>query len=302
MACSATPSHMSSTPSLVAEESPFSPSGDSIPISITIRQDPLSITLDGAALLVLSLSLIFTVHFFQAYVVVLLIAFVTVVIFIHNDYRNYLNLGPGGTPATFSGYTRINWLKLWALRDPFEPVPSDPSIQPSSGILRKQPLPYRCGPWPRVVGIAPQRQVNQFGSRECYLALRRILENHGQAHSNEIGVGTSCFEKHGLGLFSRYPFNKTCQGEICHVHNSDHSLHLSLHPDDAKEVLEKGWGQRHPLTSRCFGLLKMPVPRQFTMVYAPRSRDELKVVCQIIDAAGWWVTAKETPMDLLGEI
>ncbi|KAI0164817.1 hypothetical protein GGR57DRAFT_213240 [Xylariaceae sp. FL1272] len=298
MAMSLTQAQLS-TPSLVASEALPSPSNESLSLTCTIRQDPLSITLNGPALFGLALSLILSIHFFQPAIVGLLIGLGTTFVFVHNDFQNYLNLGPGGTPATFAGYTRINWLKLWALRDPFTPLPSDPTAQPSSGILHKQPLPYRCGPRPQVVGIAPQRQVDQFGSRECYLALRRILENHGLANVEQIGIGTSCFEKHGLGLFARYPLNNTCQGEICHVHNSDHSLHLNLHPDDAKEVLSKGWGQRHPLTSHCFGLFKMPVPRQFTMVYAPRTRDELKIVCNIIEAASWWVTGKDFPMELL---
>ncbi|KAI1779954.1 hypothetical protein F4818DRAFT_160311 [Hypoxylon cercidicola] len=269
-------------------------------INVTIRQDPLSVTLDGPAIFAVTVLLILGVHLLQPLAAAAFISLVAGLLFIHNDYQNYLKLGPGGTPATFPGYVRINWLKLWACRDPLNPLPADPDVEPVAGILRKKPLPYRCGPRPRVVGIAPQRQVNQFGSRECYLALRRTLENHSSVNSEQVGVGTSCFEKHGMGLFARYPFNKTCQGEICHVHNSDHSMHMNLHPDDVKEVIEKGWGERHPLTSQC--LLKMPVPKQFTMVYAPRSVDELKVVCQIIEAAGWWVSAKEMKLDVAAEI
>ncbi|KAI6093767.1 hypothetical protein F4821DRAFT_221428 [Hypoxylon rubiginosum] len=265
-------------------------------INFTIRQDPLSLTLDGTAIFAVTVLLILGVHILRPVAAALAIGLAAGLLFIHNDYQNYLKLGPGGTPATFSGYVRINWLKLWACRDPFTPLPADANVEPVAGILRKKPLPYRCGPRPQVVGIAPQRQVNQFGSRECYLALRRTLENHSNVNSEEVGVGTSCFEKHGMGLFARYPFNKTCQGEICHVHNSDHSMHMNLHPDDVKEVIEKGWGERHPLTSQC--LLKMPVPKQFTMVYAPRTMDELKVVCQIIEAAGWWVSAKEMNLDV----
>ncbi|KAK7753224.1 hypothetical protein SLS62_004743 [Diatrype stigma] len=82
--------------------------------------------------------------------------------------------------------------------------------------------------------------------------------------------------------------------------DSDHSLHLNLHPDDAREVLAKGWGQRHPLTAARGPLVRMPVPRTFTMVYAPRTADELQVVCRIIQAAGWWVMAKDLEIELSG--
>ncbi|KAK6072553.1 hypothetical protein SCUP234_06024 [Seiridium cupressi] len=261
-----------------------------------IRQNPMSITLDGSAIFTLATSLAISVLFFQPTVIALVAALVPVLLYIKNDFNNYLNLGPGGTPATFQGYLKINWFRLWTLRDPFKPPQADPASTPPAGVLSKNPLPIRCGPRPTVVGIAPQRQVDQQGPRECYLALRKILENHGNKHNDYIGLGTSCFEKHGLGLFSRYPVNNTCMGEICHVHNSDHSMHMNLHPDDAKEVLAKGWGQRHPLAWRG-RWFQMPVPRQFVMVYAPRTMDEVKIVCRIIEAAGWWVMAKEQDID-----
>lgn len=265
-----------------------------------IRQDPMSITLDGPAIFTLATSLVLSVHFFQPAVIALVAAVVPVLLYIRNDFHNYLNLGPGGTPATFQGYLKINWLRLWTLRDPFKPPRPDPNSYPSAGVLSKNPLPLRCGPRPTVVGIAPQRQVDQQGPRECYLALREILENHGTNHNECIGLGTSCFEKHGLGLFARSPVNNTCQGEICHVHNSDHSMHMNLHPDDVKEVLAKGWGQRHPLAWRG-RWFRMPVPTQFVMVYAPRTMDEVKVVCRIIEAAAWWVMAREENIDTLGK-
>ncbi|EMR72345.1 hypothetical protein MGN70_005389 [Eutypa lata] len=270
---------------------------ESVTITWTIRQDPLTVTLHGPAIFALAVALILSVHFLPPVVVAVLVGAVPVLLAIHNDFLNYLKLGPGGTPPTVAGYLRINWYKLWALRTPFEPLKTDPHVEPAAGILHRTPLPFRCGPHPTVVGIAPQRQTDQFGSRACYLALRRVLSTHATKHASDLGVGTSCFEKHGLGLFARFPVNNTCQGEICHVHDSDHSLHLNLHPDDAREVLAKGWGQRHPLTARC-ALFRMPVPRNFTMVYAPRTVDELHIVCRIVQAAGWWVMAKDLEMDV----
>ncbi|KAH7035326.1 uncharacterized protein B0I36DRAFT_347124 [Microdochium trichocladiopsis] len=263
---------------------------------VTITQDPICVTLGAPEIVTVSVCLITAIRLLQPTILVLVVAFVPVLLFVHNDFQNYLKLGPGGTPSTFLGYLKINWLKLWALRDPFEPLIQDDGIEPACGMLRKEPLPYRCGPRPNVVGIAPQRQTDQFGSRECYLALRRVLARHSQEHNTILGLGTSCFEKHGIGLFARYPVNNTCQGEIVHVHNSDYAMHMNLHPEDQKEVLAKGWGQRHPLTAQRW--LKMPVPKNFTMVYAPRSPDELKIVCRIIQAAGYWVMAKDIELQM----
>lgn len=274
--------------------------GDALTISVAIRQDPLSITLTGPAIFTLAISLVLGLSFFQPFVVAVLVGITPILLYVHNDYQNYLKLGPGGTPATFQGYLWITWFRLWALRDPFQPLPADPATEPCIGLFSKNPLPYRCGPRPTVAGIAPQRQVNQPGSRDCYLALRQILQNHAANQKGDIGLGTSCFEKHGLGLFSRFPVNNTCQGEICHVHNSDYSMHMNLHPDDVKEILKKGWGQRHPLAHK--GWLKMPVPKQFVMIYAPRSMEEVKIVCNIIEAASWWVMAKNMEIDTLGKM
>lgn len=65
---------------------------------------------------------------------------------------------------------------------------------------------------------------------------------------------------------------------------------MNLHPDDARVILEKGWGQRHPLSGG--GWMMAYVPREFVMIYAPRDRTELDVVCRIIEAAAFWVTGK----------
>ena len=65
---------------------------------------------------------------------------------------------------------------------------------------------------------------------------------------------------------------------------------MNLHPDDAKVVLENGWGERHPLARG--GWMKAYVPREFVMVYAPRDETELDVVCRIIEAAGFWVSGQ----------
>jgi len=123
-----------------------------------------------------------------------------------------------------------------------------------------------------------------------YQVLRKTLENVAKKHPESLRTGTSCFEKNGLALFANNAINVTCRGEICHVHHSDQSLHMNLHPDDAKIVLEKGWGERHPLARG--GWLGSYVPREFVMVYAPRDGAELDVVCQIVEAAGFWVSGE----------
>lgn len=214
-----------------------------------------------------------------------------------NDYQNFLRLGPGGTPPTLAGYARLTWLRLFILRDPFSPPPSSPSslARPQSGILPRQGnLPYRPGPRPTVAGLAPQRQLNQHGSTAAFVALKAALTRLAAQYPEKFGTATSCLEKHGFALFSRHPVNVCGNGEVVHIHNSDHSMHLNLHPDDIAEVLAKGWSQRHPLawgrTPRTAAAApapeekkgwfpwmraNSPLPETFVLVYAPRGKSSV---------------------------
>ncbi|EFQ26478.1 hypothetical protein CGRA01v4_05629 [Colletotrichum graminicola] len=268
-------------------------------VNCVLKQEPISVTLNGPAIFALSMTLALIIHFLEPRVAECLLVLLPILLLVHNDYHNYLGLGPGGTPATFPGYVRIAWFRLWALRDPFTAPDPDPDRLPKRGILRQDddphhwPLPYRPGPRPMVAGIAPQRQLDQHGTVPHYHALRRTLEGLAARNPARFGTARSCLEKHGLGLFARHPVNVTCNGEVCHVHDSDHSLHMNLHPEDIREVLAKGWGQRHPLAWKG-SLVRMPVPEEFVMVYAPRDDHELSIVCRIIEAAIWYVISEKT--------
>jgi hypothetical protein len=262
-----------------------------------IKQDPISVTLDGQAIFALTMALVLVIHFLETPVVEAVIALAPLALLIWNDYQNFINLGPGGTPATIQGYIRISWLRLWTLRDPLSPPLPDANGFPKTGILAAEPLPFRSGPRPVVAGIAPQRQVDQHGCDDIYRRLRRSIKGLCAANPKKLGTARSCFEKKGLALFALHPVNKTCQGEVCHVHDTDHSLHLSLHPDDIKELLEKGWGQRHPLAWKGWWG-SMPVPETFVMLYSPRNEHELRIVCRIIEAAAWYVMGEQVMMEV----
>ncbi|KAL8932517.1 MAG: hypothetical protein Q9211_006270 [Gyalolechia sp. 1 TL-2023] len=229
--------------------------------------------------------------------------------FVHRDYHAFLALGPGGTPSTFAGYLRICYLRLFTLDDPLEPPPSTNTERPASGFLLR--LPRRLHPRPSVAGIAPHRQTNQKPPAQLYQRLRIALYSLVGENPRLLRTGNSCFEKHSLALFlclcPQCPdaechaellhagpthMNATCSntGEICHLHPSDSSLHLTLHPLDAAMVISRGWGERHPLAGRpILGIGKRVVPEGFVMVYAPQDETQIGVVMDIIRAAGWWV-------------
>lgn len=224
--------------------------------------------------------------------------------FVYNDYHAFLALGPGGTPSTFPGYLRVSWLRLFALKNPLIPPPLMPEVLPASGYLLR--IPRRFGPRPTVAGIAPQRQTDQKPPLHVHQAMDRALHSLADSYPSLIRKGNSCFEKHGLALFlseehgienptvakhlSSAHLNETCQetGEICHLHGTDTSMHLTLHPSDAALVISHGWGERHPLAGRnVFG--KKLLPAGFVMVYAPNDESQVGVLMEIVRAGAWWV-------------
>ena len=265
--------------------------------TVCLTQNPvLQISLNGPGLVLTILAIIISIHILQPSLTCTLLALAPLPWIIYNDYANFILLGPGGTPPTFFGYLKITYLRLFALSDPYTPATFSEQIYSTRGYHQRAHgwLPKRIGSRPKIAGIAPQRQIDQPGCPVMYQKLRSSLETLADKHPGPFRIGTSCFEKKGLALFAREPINATCRGEICHVHHSDRSLHMNLHPDDAKVVLENGWGERHPLARG--GWLKAYVPREFIMVYAPRDPAELEVVCRIIEAAGFWVCGEQFEM------
>ncbi|KAF1837260.1 hypothetical protein BDW02DRAFT_566314 [Decorospora gaudefroyi] len=215
--------------------------------------------------------------------------------YIHKDYCAYLSLGPGGTPATPTGYLKIKLLSLICLRDPLHPIAIPPHFRPQKGYLTEPSLPHRPGSKPEIRGIAPQRQQTQRADSTIYAALVRRIQALAADPRNRLVERTSCFEKHSSGLFTCMPITRTCGGEICHAHPSDGSMHTVLHPADANLMIANGWGERHPLARG--GWCRKFVPREFVLVYAPRDEQEVEIVTRIVAAGVWWVSG----VDVNGE-
>ncbi|KAB8255616.1 hypothetical protein BDV32DRAFT_111384 [Aspergillus pseudonomiae] len=227
---------------------------------------------------------------------------------IRQDYHAYLALGPGGVPSTPAGYLQICILRPFAVRNPLAPPSLPCTLLPQEGYLKSRNLPDRSGPRPKVVGIVPHRQTTQRASAEMYAALTKEIHGLVNAYPSVLYTGTSCFEKHSTGIFcklgpaalSRQEQEQqqkrlTCNGEVCHAHPIDGSLHLTLHPADVRLVLEKGWGERHPIAREDWWWWRRSVPSGFVMIYAPRTEEERRCVVEIIRAAAWWVRGEALP-------
>lgn len=277
----------SSSSSSFSSSSPGGPDAVPLALNMVIRQDPFSMTLDANALLAGSLLLLAAMHFVPRALLESSILAAPVLLLVRNDYQNFLRLGPGGTPPTLAGYASLAWYRLFALRDtlsPPAPSLSTALARPARGVLPAQDLPYRPGPRPVVAGLAPQRQLDQHGPHASFDALRRTLSRLAADHPDRFGVATSCLERHGFALFARHPVNVCGNGEIFHIHSSDRSMHMNLHPDDIGEILRKGWGERHPLTwgrsppqaktQGWFPVIRInsPLPETFVLTYSPRGK------------------------------
>ncbi|RPA81142.1 hypothetical protein BJ508DRAFT_326751 [Ascobolus immersus RN42] len=208
----------------------------------------------------------------------------------YKDYLSFLDLGPGGTPYNFYGYLTITLLRLVALRNPREAAPVPDQLRNTGYLSKTRALPKRKVPRPEVVGIAPHRQMNQKASASMFIKLSDEIRGLAEKYPKRLRMGKSCFEKHCPALFSNRELNKTCNGEICHAHTVDGSMHLTLHPEDAEKVIQAGFGERHPLARG--GWCRRFVPQGFIMIYAPRDDDELEIVMSIIRAAIGWVSGE----------
>lgn len=109
------------------------------------------------------------------------------------------------------------------------------------------------------------------------------VETLGHNNSQRTEWRTSVLERRGRALFrkpsvSSTPLTNRTSGEICHVHASDLSGHISLSYPDCREIIEKGWGERHRLSGTRF------LPENYVMLYSPRSVEEIEVFVSILQA------------------
>ena len=210
--------------------------------------------------------------------------------YVRQDYEAFLALGPGGTTYSFRGYTRLAFIRCFRLRNPYSAPELSPRLRPEHGFLKT--LQARDGPRPALIGIAPQRQLTQTCGPAMISLLQQTIRSLASECPTHWFVARSAFEKHSEALFSRYKTftEPDYYGEIAHAHASDGSMHLTLHPEDVKSVLDKGWGERHPLAHGRTWWWHSPVPRGFMIIYAPRDQAELREITDIIRAAAWWVS------------
>ena len=136
-------------------------------------------------------------------------------------------------------------------------------------------LPIREGTRPQTTPSNPHQQLNQQPVDTTYI--EELMQwaftfNDITRRASAISVAGSI----ALWMNDDHACTK-CNAfmvgtEFAHFHpHPDYSMHLGLTKKDAELVIEKGWGEWHPMIKR--GIL----PPNMIMLYAPRNKGEMEV-------------------------
>ncbi|KAK0461974.1 uncharacterized protein EV420DRAFT_139364 [Desarmillaria tabescens] len=218
--------------------------------------------------------------------------------YIRRDYQTFLSGGPSYAPQNIRGYIIVCVLSLFRQEQKglaiYDRLPEKRRWLPD--------LPPRNGPRPVTTSHIIQRQRNQAPDPDFALKeLKATVIPRVQArHTDLTHLSLSKFEFHAEAIFllPSVPINdpknipshdtvRRTKREIAHMHDyHDYTLHLALAAQDGKEVVSKGWGQRHPLA----GPGVPGPPTEWTFIYAPRNEEELAVVEMILEASIGYMT------------
>lgn len=140
----------------------------------------------------------------------------------------------------------------------------------------------REGERPETTNTNPHEQLTQNPSVECHQLFKEKL-----FHFDKVSRRPSIISVPGaeaLWLEEGEPCNCTngfmIEREFAHIHPAyDGSLHMALSDEDFKTVIDKQWGERHPLAG------KGPIPETIALVYAPRDIEEIDTVMKIVNAS-----------------
>lgn len=150
-------------------------------------------------------------------------------------------------------------------------------------------IPARAGPRPPTMRGMPHTQIGIQPVPEVHAELfRRCFSLPGVEHRPTIvsvpGARalwldeTVTHVRPGLIVAGR---------EFSHIH-PDGSMHLSLPPERAREAIEAGWAEPHPI-ARQVGLEGM------VLVYTPRTFEELEVLWGLVLDAYCYLTDRPRP-------
>ncbi|KAK6380644.1 hypothetical protein LTS17_004844 [Exophiala oligosperma] len=229
--------------------------------------------------------------------------------FIKLDIQPFVSSKQGKALHTVSSIVSERFLKALSVSDPLSP-PASASAPASRGYL--ETLPRRTGPRPLVTGTSHPHQITQLSPTEKKVAdrVREVISDISAQYPSATYLGRSTFEpdiSSPTTLYARHRvFDETrYYGEILRAGGLDGSIQCTLHPHDVKTVIEKGWGQRHPLSTRLASWIMRltgetraaPAADSQVVLYAPRDQSDLDIIGQVVNAAVWWVGGVDSRID-----
>ncbi|CAF9910148.1 MAG: hypothetical protein GOMPHAMPRED_006972 [Gomphillus americanus] len=203
---------------------------------------------------------------------------------VNKDYRAWYNLGPGGCSHNILGYIFSYSLTLLSSRDIKQTFCYEPLIAASPSLSG---IPIRAGAPPVVSKwMVPVRQLSARASEARLEEMEAMVHEIAAKHDLVFTAPSIIEGGHSPALYIQANHlikgevqNPAREREVFHFHESEGSVHVTLSPADAKYVLDRGWGQRHPL-SGYFGM-----GFTYVMIYSPRNDEELDVLRKITYAA-----------------
>ncbi len=143
-------------------------------------------------------------------------------------------------------------------------------------------LPQRGGDRPKTHYALPHEQLSQNPSAEMHARLKgqafgfAFVERRPSVISVPGAEALWLAGEGGHGCAEAFMRGN----EFAHVHPPyDGSMHMMLPEDQVRELLERGWGEHHPLVAQG----KMAPTG--VMVYGPRDEGEIGVVMSLIEAS-----------------
>lgn len=202
-------------------------------------------------------------------------------IWVVRDYRAWLALGRGGLPANPFGWLVASYFRLRS-NDPLETTTLEDDDAATASLIG---VPSRTGLRPRMAAWPiPNRQLDQAVDTAMQTRLSAAFDDEAERGRELLGYRLSHFEKRNQALTLLQPTGghadaAKSRGEIAHMHD-DGSMHMIFSRADARLVIERGWGERHP----SIGVLPA-LPLTYLYVYPPRTAAELAVVERLLEAS-----------------
>lgn len=156
---------------------------------------------------------------------------------------------------------------------------SSTGSHPKDRTARNGRLPARAGARPRTTPATPHLQLDQHGSRDLAQQLWRRMQRMEGVVASRSGISMpSTVAVHLHPDLAVGPDEAFMAGtEFAHLHgDGSGSLHLSLPLPVARDVIERGWGEPHPVVAMGYG------PHNWVMLFGARDDAELQVVWDLV--------------------